>query len=330
MPNLAVIEELKKHKNVEILYIGSKRGPERAMVEKTGVEFKSIACGKFRRYFSFNNFLDGFRIPIGILQAGQILKKFNPDVVFSKGGYVSFPVAIMAGFLKIPLICHESDVHPGIANRYCVRFAKKICISFEMSRSFFKKYAKKVVLTGNPIRILEGDKNRGFRFSKLDDRKPILLIMGGSQGALQINDLLTESLDKLLKEFQIVHIRGRGNLDLSLHRKGYVQYEYVDKEIGDIYAMSDIVVSRGGANSLAELAMLKKKAVIVPLGSHASRGDQVDNARNFVEDYGWQVLTGDINAGDFIRAINEAFHGKSPTATFHDGTKKIVKLILES
>ncbi len=296
------------------------------MIEKIGIDFKSVSCGKFRRYFSFNNFLDSFRVPLGMLQAGRILKKFKPDVVFSKGGFVSFPVAIMAGFLKIPVICHESDVRPGIANKFCAKFAKKICISFEESRSYFKEFAKKIVFTGNPVRNLKGDKDKGFRFTRLNDHKPILLVMGGSQGAVQINDLVTETIDELLKQFQIIHIRGRNNLDLSLKKKGYVQYEYLDEEIGDVYAISDIVVSRGGANSLAELALLKKKAVIIPLGSHASRGDQVDNAKKF----NYEVLLGDFSGDDFVKAIERSYGENERFTQIENGTKKIVNLILES
>ncbi|MFA5948358.1 MAG: UDP-N-acetylglucosamine--N-acetylmuramyl-(pentapeptide) pyrophosphoryl-undecaprenol N-acetylglucosamine transferase, partial [Candidatus Gracilibacteria bacterium] len=206
IPNLALIEELKTRRSVEILYVGEKNGVEKNLIEKVDVNFRGIYCGKMRRYFSIQNFIDLFKIPIGILQARKILKKFNVGVVFSKGGYVSFPVCIAANMLKIPVIIHESDLIPGLANKMCMSKAKKILTSFEETKNHLPEALReKVVYTGNPIRkeIFEGDKEKGYRLSGFNDSKKIILVMGGSSGARQINELVRASLDELTKKFQI-------------------------------------------------------------------------------------------------------------------------------
>ena len=203
IPNLAVIEGLKKAKDIELLYIGSKKGMEKKMVEKAGINYKGVSSGKLRRYFSFKNFSDAFKVPLGFFQARKILKKFGADVLFSKGGFVTVPVVIAARTLKIPIILHESDINPGLANRISAKYTSKICVSYEESEKFFNKYSKKIVYTGNPIResIMSGDKDRAYKFTGLDRHRPVLLIMGGSQGAKQINDLVRASLPELLKKF---------------------------------------------------------------------------------------------------------------------------------
>lgn len=314
------------------MYVGSKDGVEKAMVEKIGISYRGVSCGKFRRYFSFKNFVDIFKVPVGIFQAQKILREFKPDVVFSKGGFVSVPVVIAAGLMGVPVILHESDAVPGLANRICARYAKKICISFEESKAYLLKYGSRVVFTGNPVRksILNGDAEAGYKFTGLDKFRPVVLIMGGSQGAMQINDLVRAGLDELLKKFQIVHIRGRGNLDISLHKNGYAQYEYLDEQLKDIYAMCELIVTRGGANSLAEIALLKKKALIIPLGTAASRGDQIDNSKIFVRKFGWAMLCGDISCEDFIKAVELAYQNQfNNEEKFVNGVDEIVRLILQ-
>jgi UDP-N-acetylglucosamine--N-acetylmuramyl-(pentapeptide) pyrophosphoryl-undecaprenol N-acetylglucosamine transferase len=308
IPNLAVIEELKKHKDVELLYIGSIDGIEQNLIEKISVKYKGIYCGKFRRYFSFQNFIDPFKIPIGIFQAYYIFKKFQANVVFSKGGFVSVPVVVAAKLLKIPIILHESDAIPGLANRICFKFASKICLGLEESKKYIGAGSRKIVVTGNPIRsfLKDGDKQIGYKLTGLNKFRPVILVMGGSQGASQINTLVEKSIDELLKRFQIVHIRGRGNLDIGLHKTGYIQYGFLDEYLPHVYAIADLVVSRGGANSLAEIAYLKKKALIIPLGTSVSRGDQVENAELFAQKFGWNVLFGEISREDFINAIDKA------------------------
>jgi UDP-N-acetylglucosamine--N-acetylmuramyl-(pentapeptide) pyrophosphoryl-undecaprenol N-acetylglucosamine transferase len=331
---MAVIEELKKREIAELKYIGSKNGPERKMIEKMGVDFEAISCGKMRRYFSWENFVDFFRVPMGVFQAYKILKEYNPMVVFSKGGYVSFPVTVAAFWLKIPVVLHESDVVPGLSNKLSMKFAKKICISYEETKNYLpKKFQKKCVMTGNPVResIFGGNKEEGYKFTGMNDFRPIILVMGGSQGAEQINHLVRKSLDELLKKFQIVHITGRGNIDIGMHRTGYKQFEYLDEQLKDVYAVCDLIVTRGGANSLAEIALLKKKAVIIPL-SKGSRGDQLDNARVFVRKFGWAMLSGNVTSSDFIEAIFLASYNqtKIQDSEVINGTNNIVDLILNT
>ncbi|MFA6917663.1 MAG: undecaprenyldiphospho-muramoylpentapeptide beta-N-acetylglucosaminyltransferase [Candidatus Gracilibacteria bacterium] len=333
IPNLAVIEDLRKREISEIKYIGSKNGPEKKLIEKAGIDYEGISCGKLRRYFSWENFVDVFRVPVGIFQAYQILKKYRPEIVFSKGGYVSFPVTIAAWKLGVPVILHESDVVPGLSNKLSMKFAKKICVSFEETKNYLpKKLLKKVVVTGNPVResVFGGDHLAGYKFTGLNEHRPVILAMGGSQGAAQINNLVRSSLDGLLKKFQIIHVVGRGNLDIGIHKTGYKQYEYIDDNLKDVYAITELVVSRGGANSLAEIALLKKKAVILPLSMAGSRGDQIENSRIFVRKFGWAMLSGNVSGQDFVDSIFLAFHNQTEIHgnEILNGTEAIVDLIL--
>lgn len=303
------------------------------MVEKIGIPYKSVACGKLRRYFSIDNLIDIFKVPVGIFQAWRILRKYKPDVVFSKGGFVSVPVVIAASWIGVRIIIHESDVRPGLANKICSRYADKICVSFEETEKYFKKYTRKIVLTGNPVRksVLDGNAENGYKFTGLDKHRPIILVMGGSQGAQQINELVKGGMSELLKRFQIVHICGRGNLDMSLHKKGYVQYEFLNEQMKDVYAICELVISRGGANSLAEIAALKKKALVIPLGTMASRGDQIENAEIFARKLGWGVMVGDVQVEDFIKAVEMVNRNKfNVKEKFRNGVYDIVKLILKA
>ncbi|MDD3861847.1 MAG: undecaprenyldiphospho-muramoylpentapeptide beta-N-acetylglucosaminyltransferase [Candidatus Gracilibacteria bacterium] len=333
IPNLAIIEDLKSREIAEIKYVGSKKGPEKKLIEKAGIDFEGITCGKLRRYFSFENFADFFRVPVGIFQAYKILKGYQPVVIFSKGGYVSFPVVVVAWKLKIPVILHESDVVPGLANKLCMKFAKKICISFEETKLYLNKSSlKKTVFTGNPVRksIFSGNREAGLKFTGLNQHRPVILVMGGSQGADQINKLVRSNLDELLKKFQIVHVVGRGNLDIGIHKTGYKQYEYLDENLKDVYAICDLMISRGGANSLAEMALLKKKAVVIPLSTETSRGDQIENSRVFVRKLGWSMLSGNVSKQDFIDAVFLAFNNPTKITgnEIPNGTDEIVQLIL--
>lgn len=312
---------------MELFYIGSKDGVEKRIIEKAGVEYFGVSCGKMRRYFSLQNVVDFFKLPVGVWQARGLLKRLKPDVVFSKGGYVSVPVVVAAGHLGIRIVAHESDVMPGLATKIALRYADKVCVSFEESL----QYIKDAIVTGNPVRdgILNGEVEKGRKFTGLDIHRPVILVMGGSQGAVQINELVRASMDELLKKFQIVHVRGRGNLDISLHRKGYVQYEYLDEQLADVYAMCDMVVSRGGANSLAEIAILKKKALIIPLGTEGSRGDQIENTKVCAAKYGWSVLNGKVGYEDFVKAVEMAYANDVRGVEVEAGTAaKITKIIL--
>ncbi len=302
------------------------------MVKEFGIEYKGVACGKFRRYFSFKNFVDFFKVPIGIFQSLREIKKFRADVVFSKGGFVALPVVLASALLKVPVIIHESDVVPGLANKIAGRFSTKICISFEETKKYLSKFEKKIVVTGNPIRkfLADGNHEKGFNLTGLNKDKPIILVIGGSQGARQINTLVRNSLHQLLQKFQIIHLTGDGNVDSSINKKGYVQYDYLDKELPDVFAICDLVISRGGANTLSEIAFLKKKALIIPLGTNVSRGDQVENAELFSQKFCWEVLTGQISEEDFTKKIDSAYKSSfKDSDNFSDSAEKIAKIILK-
>ena len=280
-PNIALMPELKR-RGYEISYIGSYAGMEKGLIEDCGIPYAGIASGKLRRYFDIKNFSDPFRVIHGYFQAKRILKKERPDVIFSKGGFVSVPVVLAAKRLHVPAIIHESDMTPGLANRIAMRGASKVCCNFPETLKNLP--ADKAVLTGTPIRqeLLEGDKNKALEFTGLRNDKPILLIIGGSQGSVFVNNAVRNSLDELLGEFSIIHLCGKGNLSDSLTgRKGYVQYEYISKELPDLFAAADVVISRAGANAICELLALHKPNILIPLGLNASRGDQILNARSF-------------------------------------------------
>lgn len=330
IPNIAVIEGLKdRYPDIELLYIGSKNGPEKDLIEKSGVPFKSVQCGKLRRYFSFANFKDLFRVPIGILQARKILKKFRPDKVFGKGGFVSVPVVIAAFSLKIPVILHESDISPGLANRICSRFAGEICVSFQESKKHFRK--KNVVVTGNPVRkmIFEGSREKGFGLTGFSGEKPVLLVMGGSLGAQELNNLVFDNLPELLRHCQVIHVTGKGKGGIEKVRdklKGYKQFEYLHDELFDMYAITDLVLSRAGANALAEIAALGLPSVLVPLSLKASRGDQIENAKIF-EEKKMAVYLKDNK--DFVKTVLSALKNRHNfTRIKNEAVKKILSLLV--
>lgn len=303
------------------------------MATKAGVRFEAVKCGKLRRYFSFANFVDFFKVPVGFFQARKILKSFAPDKVFSKGGYVSLPVVMAAKSLGIKTFVHESDVSVGLANKLCFRFANKVLLSFEESKSYLvRKIAGKAFVVGNPVRknLVLGDSERGRKFLGFDKHRPVLLIIGGSQGARQINELVFACIDELLKKFQVVHVVGRGNINIGMYRHHYVQCEYLDEQMPDVYAICDVVVSRGGANSLAELAFLNKKVLVIPLEGAGSRGEQGVNGRLFARKYGWSILSGEIAAEQFIDGIEMAFDNTLPKIKFENGLKKIVDLLMKT
>ena len=280
-PNIALMPELKK-RGYEISYIGSYAGMEKELIEAVSIPYTGIASGKLRRYFDLKNFTDPFRVIHGYFQAKRILKKEKPDVVFSKGGFVSVPVVLAAGRLHIPAIIHESDMTPGLANRIAMRGAAKVCCNFPETLKNLP--AEKAVLTGTPIRaeLLSGDKDKALKFTGLSGDKPILLIIGGSQGSVFVNNAVRNSLNELLLDFSIIHLCGKGNLDESLAgREGYVQYEYISGELPDLFAAADVVISRAGANAICELLALRKPNILIPLSLNASRGDQILNARSF-------------------------------------------------
>lgn len=280
-PNLALIPELKEL-GYSIKYIGSYNGIEKELIEGAGIEYQGISSGKLRRYFSLQNFTDPFRVIKGYFEAKKIIKKEAPNVVFSKGGFVSVPVVIAARKNKVPVIIHESDMTPGLANKLSYSSASKICCNFPETLEYLPK--EKAVLSGSPIRkeLLNGSRLAGLKFTGLSGNKPILLIIGGSLGSKTVNECIRNILPELLKDFEVIHLCGKGNIDESLNNtSGYVQYEYVGPQLKDCFALSDIVISRAGANSICELLALKKPHLLIPLSAAASRGDQILNAKSF-------------------------------------------------
>ena len=279
-PNIALLPSLTKA-DYEIFYIGSYDGIEKRLMADFGVDYHGIATGKFRRYFDLKNFSDPFRVLKGYREAKKILKEIKPDVVFSKGGFVSVPVVRAAADLKIPCIIHESDMSPGLANRLCIPVADKVCCNFPETVS--KVPAGKAVLTGSPIRakLMQGNIEAGYKLCGFNSSKPVIMVIGGSQGAQSINEAVRESLDTLLKDFQVVHICGKDKIDnLMLSVPGYKQFEYLKSDLKDVFAMSDVVISRAGANAICELLALNKPNILIPL-SAGSRGDQILNASSF-------------------------------------------------
>lgn len=280
-PNLALISALRRQ-DWSIAYIGSADGIERSIISETDVPFYAISSGKLRRYFDLKNFKDPFKVVKGMFDAYRVLGRLKPDVVFSKGGFVSVPVVAAAKLRRIPVIIHESDMSPGLANKLSLPMAKCVCVNFPETVQHLS--ASKVHVTGLPIReeLMQGKAERGRTLTDFVRSKPILLIMGGSLGAKVINEVVRAELNHLLDSFQIIHLCGKGNLDLSLQStRGYCQFEYVNKELPDLLALADVVVSRAGATSIFEFVQLQKPMILIPLTRQASRGDQILNAQSF-------------------------------------------------
>ena len=306
-PNIALIEVLRPE-GWQIDYVGSVDGVEKTMINAINIPYHAVSSGKLRRYFSWKNFLDPFNIMLGIGQAYLLMRKLKPDVVFSKGGFVGFPVVVGAWLNRIPVVAHESDMTPGLANRLSFPFVNKICVTFAAAKKHFKNQ-ESVEVTGTPIRqeLFNGNKAKGLSLCGFNQEKPCLLIIGGSQGASVINTCVRQVLDKLCEHFQIVHLCGKGKLDNALIGKsGYYQLEYANKELADLFAVSDMVVSRSGANSLYEILALEKPHVLIPLSKQASRGDQIQNARYF-QQQGISVVVNEENLTPeaLLVAINE-------------------------
>lgn len=333
-PNLALLPALTE-RGYDIRYIGSKQGIERKLIENAGIPFDGISSGKLRRYFDIKNFSDPFRVVKGYTEALRLIKKYRPDVVFSKGGFVSVPVVLAAKHCKIPVIIHESDMTPGLANKICLPAAVKVCCNFPETLTCLP--AEKAVLTGSPIRreLLEGDRLTGLKYTSLSANKPVILVIGGSLGSVTVNTAVRQLLPRLLDLYQVIHICGKGNLDESLiGQEGYVQYEYVDAPLRHLFAAAELIISRAGANSICEILALRKPNILIPLSAAASRGDQILNARSF-ETQGFstvleeEYLSADslfqavcqtmANRRQFIHAMNQS--------TLTDGITSIMDII---
>ena len=279
-PNLALIPSLVE-RGYEIHYVGEKGGFEESLTKNQPVVFHPIRAGKLRRYFSLKNFTDPLRVIGGYFDAVKVIREVKPDVVFSKGGFVTVPVCAAGKRCKVPVVIHESDYTPGLANKLNMRYAKKVLVTFEDTLSHAKG---KGVFTGTPIRpaVFTGNKARGLELLGFDGSKPVLLAMGGSQGASALNDAIREALPDLLARFDIAHLCGKGKQDKERsNTRGYRQFEYLNDELPDIFAAADIAFSRAGANSIFEFLALSLPALLVPLPLAQSRGDQLQNAAYF-------------------------------------------------
>ncbi len=325
-PNLALIEVLQPL-GWKINYIGSKASIEESMIKGIKVPFYGISSGKLRRYFSWQNFLDPFKILSGIVQAYRLLGRLKTNIVFSKGGFVSFPVVVAAWLRKIPVVAHESDMSPGLANRLSLPFINLICLNFEASKSHFKK-TQGLQVTGTPIRsaLFKGNKEVGLKLCGFHNNKPCLLLMGGSSGSHRLNAVLREALPLLNQHYQVIHLCGKGNVDNNLNNNPeYVQFEYANQELADLFAASDIIVSRSGANSLYELLALKKPHVLIPLSAKASRGDQIENARFFeAQGISTVIKEEELNRETLSKAIEKVIADKEELIA------KMNKLSMES
>lgn len=279
--NLALIPHLQK-RGWQVSYIGSVGGMEEGLLSGVqDVVYHGISSGKLRRYFDVKNLSDPFKVIKGLGQAYSLLGKIKPDIVFSKGGFVSVPVAVAAGLRGIPLICHESDLSPGLANRISQPFAKLVCTSFPETA----KQIKKGVYTGTPLRdeLFSGTRQGGLALFGLSEKKPVIMVTGGSSGAQAINEALRAALPALLADFQVLHLCGKGNA-VEQSFSGYKQVEYLTQGMADAFACADVLVSRAGSNTLCEILALKKPNLLIPYPKGAtSRGDQIENAASFAQ-----------------------------------------------
>ncbi len=334
-PNIALVPKLKAA-GYEIKYIGSKKGMEKQLVEDAGLDYAGISSGKLRRYFSLQNFIDPFKIVKGYFQAKRIIKKYKPDVVFSKGGFVTVPVVYAAAKYGIPVIAHESDITPGLANKLSLKKTNVVCYSFPETA---KHLGSKGKYTGSPIRaeLFEGDASVAKKMCGFTDDKPIIMVTGGSLGAENVNKLVREALSELLKTFNVAHLCGEGKTDEALKdTNGYAQFEYIKDEMKDFFAMADLIISRAGANSIFEIVALAKPNILIPLSAAASRGDQLLNSKSF-EKQGFSVVLEEDNATgkDLINKVNELYSNKNEyienmkNSNFSGGVDSIINTIEE-
>lgn len=315
-PNIALLPRLKELK-YDIHYIGSYNGIEKELIEQFGIPYHGIATGKLRRYFSVRNFTDPFRVLKGMSEARKLVKILKPDIVFSKGGFVSVPVVLAAKQKHVPAVIHESDMTPGLANKLSLSSATKVCCNFPETLKHLPD--GKAVLTGSPIRqeLLSGDKYKAREFLGFTSDKPVIMVVGGSLGAVAVNEAVRRILPELLKSYQVIHLCGKGKIDESLKNlNGYVQFEYIKEELRHLFALTDLVISRAGANAICELLALHKPNLLIPLSANASRGDQILNARSF-ERQGFSVVLEEeeLNDGLLLKTIHDLYENREAYIT---------------
>lgn len=293
VPNIALIEFLRQQ-GWESHYIGSYAGIEKTLIAPLNIPYHGISTGKLRRFKSWRNLLTPFQVLAGIWDSWKLLGKIRPSVVFSKGGFVAFPVVFAAWLRRIPVIIHEADLTPGLANRLSIPFAQQVCVNFPGAEKYFKN-PHKIIVTGIPLRnsFTSGSVQRGLSFLKFSTNKPVLLIYGGSLGAQKLNDITRAILPKLTELFQVAHVCGANKTDPNFNNiPDYQQFEYINEEFGDVIACADLVVSRAGANTVYELIALQKNHILIPLPKTASRGDQIENAA-YAKEKGFSTVLND-------------------------------------
>lgn len=336
-PCIALLPELKRN-GYDIHYIGSYNGIEKKLIEEFHIPYHGISSGKLRRYLDMKNLTDPLKVMKGYFEAKKVLKELKPDIVFSKGGFVTVPVVLAAKRNKIPVIIHESDMTPGLANKISIPSAKKVCANFPETLKFLP--ADKAVLTGTPIRkeLFSGSKIKGLDFCKFTANRPVLLVMGGSTGSRAMNEVIRGLLPTLLKNYQVIHLCGKDNLDESLnHTEGYVQFEYIKKELSDLFAASDVVISRAGANAICELLALRKPNILIPLPLGASRGDQILNAESFErQGFSYLLKEENLSVSSLYDAVSHVMENKNSyieamkQSALNNSIDTIIKLIKEN
>lgn len=311
IPNLALLPKFKEE-GFEVFYIGSKTGLEKDIIKDYDIKYYGISVGKLRRYFDLENFKDVFRILKGIEEANKLVKKIKPDIIFSKGGFVSFPVTVAGKLHKVPVIIHESDITPGLANKLAFPFCKHICTTFPETLKYVPE--EKSDYTGAPIReeLFHGNFEKGYELCGFKERKPVILIMGGSLGSVTINENIKKILPSLLKNYNVVHIVGKGNFDNNISNiDGYKQFEYINTELPHIFSIADLVISRAGATAIFEFLALKKLNILIPLSRKASRGDQILNANSFKnQGFSFVIEEEDLTDEVLLKAIEDVFGNK--------------------
>ncbi|MBR3004156.1 MAG: undecaprenyldiphospho-muramoylpentapeptide beta-N-acetylglucosaminyltransferase [Lachnospiraceae bacterium] len=312
-PNIALIPHLREL-GFEINYMGSYDGIERKLIEELGIPYFGIDSGKLRRYLSIQNLKDPIHILHGLNEAKKYMKIEKPDIVFSKGGFVAVPVIFAASDYHIPIVLHESDLTPGLANKLCIPKANKICYNFPETKDFLPKNIESIH-TGLPVRaeLLAGDASRGRELCGFTEDKPVLMVIGGSLGSVVVNEAIRNALPDILKEYQVVHVCGNGKLDESLvGTPGYKQFEYLNEELAHVFAAADIIVSRAGANVIHEILALNKPSILIPLDKNASRGDQILNAESF-EKRGFSkvIREADLTKEALLQTIHEIAGNKA-------------------
>ena len=302
-PNLALIAWFQQKGGYNVGYLGSYKGVERDLVIRAAVPYYPIATGKWRRYFSWQNFSDPCMVLCGVIQALLLLWRLKPKAVFSRGGFVALPVVIAAWVLRIPIVVHEADLTPGLANRLSFPLATKICLTFpETIDALASKYLTKTIVSGLPIRsaFLQPDPKHGRKLCGFSGEKKIIVVFGGSLGAGKINGAVRTILPDLLQRFQVAHICGKGMIDANLACSDYRQFTYLHDEFPHLLAAADLVISRAGANTIYELLTLCKPSILLPLAKTISRGDQIINAKYCLTHGFSEVIFDDQLRGDIL------------------------------